>query len=89
MEKYRVLYEDRELYVLWKASGTAVQSARASVPDIMSMLRNERLERGDRNPYLGLVNRLDQPVEGLFLVAKTEQAAADLSRQIRDHVHME
>ncbi len=89
MEKYRVLYEDRELYVLWKASGTAVQSARASVPDIMSMLRNERLERGDRNPYLGLVNRLDQPVEGLFLVAKTEQAAADLSRQIRDHVHTE
>ncbi len=89
MEKYRILYEDKELFVIWKPSGIAVQSARASVPDVMSMLQNELVGRGDKSPYLGLVNRLDQPVEGIFLVAKNQRAAADLSRQVSDHTHME
>ena len=66
-----------------------MQSARASVPDLMSMLRNDLLEEGMKNPYLGLVNRLDQPVEGILLVAFNEKAAADLSRQVADHIHME
>ena len=66
-----------------------MQSARASVPDLMSMLRNDLLEEGIKNPYLGLVNRLDQPVEGILLVAFNEKAAADLSRQVADHIHME
>lgn len=89
MEKYRILYEDDTLFVLWKASGVPVQSARVSVPDVMSMLRNDMAERGAPAFYPGLVNRLDQPVEGLFLVAKNEKAAAELGRQINDHVRME
>lgn len=55
----------------------------------MSLLRNEMLERGEKKPYLGLVNRLDQPVEGIVLIGKNEKAAADLSRQVTDHIHME
>lgn len=89
MEKYKIVYEDEQLFVLWKASGTPVQSARVTIPDVMSMLRNELLERGIPSPYLGLVHRLDQPVEGLFLAARTEQAAAELGRQVRSHIHME
>lgn len=89
MKKYKILYEDRELLVVWKPSGIAVQSARPSVPDVMSMLRNEMAERGERHPYLGLVNRLDQPVEGIFLMAKTKRTAAELNRQISDHILME
>ena len=89
MEKYKIIYEDSFLYVIWKASGLPVQSARACVPDLMSMLRNRLLEKGVNAPYLAPVNRLDQPVEGLLLVAAEEGAAADLSRQAAGHIHME
>ena len=89
MKKYEILYRDEDFCVIHKRAGLAVQSARASVPDLMSMLRNDLLEEGMKNPYLGLVNRLDQPVEGILLVAFNEKAAADLSRQVADHIHME
>ena len=89
MKKYEILYRDEDLCVIYKCAGLAVQSARASVPDLMSMLRNEFLAENIRNPYLGLVNRLDQPVEGILLIAFNEKAAADLSRQVADHIHME
>lgn len=89
MRNYTILYEDKDLFVLYKPPGIPVQSARASAPDMMSMLRNELLERGEKQPYLGLVNRLDQPVEGILLVGRNEKAAADLSRQVQDHTHME
>lgn len=89
MKNYRIVYEDDALFVIWKASGMPVQSARASVPDVMCLLRNTLRERGTDSPYLGLIHRLDQPVEGIFLVAKEERAAAALSRQVQEHVHME
>ena len=89
MKKYEILYRDEDLCVIHKRAGLAVQSARASVPDLMSMLRNDLLEEGMKNPYLGLVNRLDQPVEGILLVAFNEKAAADLSRQMTYEVKPE
>ena len=89
MKKYKIIYDDQDLLVVCKFAGLAVQSARVSTPDLMSLLRNEMLERGEKKPYLGLVNRLDQPVEGIVLIGKNEKAAADLSRQVTDHIHME
>lgn len=89
MERYRILYEDRDLLVVYKAAGVAVQSARVTVPDVMSMLEGELAKREGRRPYLGLVNRLDQPVEGIFLVGKDERAAAELGRQVGEHEEME
>ena len=89
MERYKILYEDQDVLVIHKYQGLAVQSARPAIPDLMSMLRNRALERGEKQPYLGLVNRLDQPVEGILLVGKNEQSAAELSRQASDHVRME
>lgn len=89
MKKYTILYKDRDIFVLYKPSGIPVQSARAAVPDVMSMLRNELFVQGESCPYLGLVNRLDQPVEGILLVGRNEKAAADLSRQVQDHIRME
>ena len=65
MKKYKIIYDDQDLLVVCKFAGLAVQSARVSTPDLMSLLRNEMLERGEKKPYLGLVNRLDQPVEGI------------------------
>lgn len=88
MKKYRILYEDKDVFVIYKPPGLAVQSARPSVPDVMSMLQNELLERGKKDVHPRLVNRLDQPVEGIFLIAGNEKAAAYLSRQVQEHVHM-
>ena len=62
MKKYKIIYDDQDLLVVCKFAGLAVQSARVSTPDLMSLLRNEMLERGEKKPYLGLVNRLDQRV---------------------------
>jgi len=46
-----------------------------------SMLRTYRMQKGDPS-YIGVVHRLDQPVSGVMVFAKTKEAAADLSRQI-------
>lgn len=89
MKKYRILYEDKDIFVLWKPAGLAVQSARPSVPDVMSRLANDLRERGIEKPRIYLINRLDQPVEGIFLAARNDRAAAELNRQVQDHVHME
>lgn len=89
MKKYKILYEDQDLFVIFKPAGLAVQSARPSVPDVMSQLSNEMFERTGKRTQLHLINRLDQPVEGIFLVAANEKAAADLNRQVNDHIHME
>lgn len=88
MERYKIIYEDQDVLVIHKYPGLAVQSARSMTPDLVSMLRNRALEQGEAKPYLGLVNRLDQPVEGILLVGK-RKAAAELSRQVSDHIHME
>ena len=89
MKKFKILYEDRDLFVIYKPHGLAVQSARPTVPDVMSQLANELFERTGKRMQLYLVNRLDQPVEGIFLVAANEKAAADLNRQVNDHAYME
>ena len=72
-----IVYEDRELLVLHKPAGLAVESASVTAPDVVSMLKSYL-----KTTYVGLVHRLDQPVEGLFVVAKTKAAAADLTRQL-------
>ncbi|MCD8097267.1 MAG: RluA family pseudouridine synthase [Lachnospiraceae bacterium] len=85
MKKYEIVFEDSDLFVICKCAGLACQSGRPTEPDLMSFLKNECLERGEREPYLALINRLDQPVEGLLLVAKNARAAAFLSEQAREH----
>lgn len=48
MERYKIIYEDEALLVVWKPSGVPIQSARIAVPDIMSLLRNHLQEQGRR-----------------------------------------
>ena len=88
MNDFKILYEDPDLMVVFKPAGMATQSARTTVPDLMSRLQNEMLLRKEK-VSLKLVNRLDQPVEGILLVAKTKEAAADLSRRTEENTHME
>lgn len=77
--KTEIIYEDRELLVVRKPAGLATQTARVGQADVVSELKNY-----SRSPYLGIVHRLDQPVEGLLVFARTRGAAAALSGQLAE-----
>lgn len=78
-----ILYEDKEIIVCHKAAGIAVQSARIGMPDMESTLKNYLVAKNPgKMPYLGVVHRLDQPVEGVIVFAKNKKAAAGLTGQI-------
>lgn len=76
-----VLHEDSHLLVIHKPAGIAVQSARVGQMDVESELRNY-LARQKKPAFVGLVHRLDQPVEGVLVVAVTKDAAARLNKQL-------
>ncbi len=78
-----ILYEDDALLVCVKPSGCPVETARIAQSDLVSLLKNYLVKKGEK-PYIGVVHRLDQPVEGVMVFAKTRAAAADLSAQVRD-----
>lgn len=75
-----ILFEDKEIIVCHKPSGIATQSARIGTQDMVSLLKNHLA--GSRPPYLAVIHRLDQPVEGLLVFAKTPKAAKALSGQL-------
>lgn len=78
-----ILYEDKEIIVCHKAAGIAVQSARIGIPDMESTLKNSLVAKNPgKMPYLGVVHRLDQPVEGVLVFAKNKKSAAGLTGQI-------
>lgn len=77
----QILYEDTAIIVCKKPAGVATQTKRLGQADMESLLKNYRAGKGEP-PYVGVVHRLDQPVEGVMVFAKTREAAADLSRQI-------
>ena len=81
-----ILYEDRSLIVIKKPPYFPVQSAKASRPDCMSALKNLLKERDQMSgePYIGLIHRLDEPVEGIMVFAKTKEAAGILSAELAD-----
>lgn len=60
-----------------------VQSANLRMKDMVSVLKNDcRACAPQKEPYLGVVHRLDQPVQGVIVFAKTKKAAASLSAQM-------
>ena len=85
--KTKILAEEKDFLVCFKPSGLAVQSAKASEADMVSELKNYLAKTtGSGSAYLGLIHRLDQPVSGILVFAKNQNAAANLSRQVAEHV---
>lgn len=81
-----MIREDGQILVVRKPAGLAVQNRKASQMDLEHILMNYLAEKeGKGSPRLHVIHRLDQPVEGLLVFAKTEEAAAVLSRQIQMH----
>ena len=87
MEKYQkidILYEDNHLLVVHKPINIPVCKDESNDYDLLSMLKDYIKEKYHKNGnvYLGLVHRLDRPVEGIMVFAKTSKAAERLSKQI-------
>ena len=76
LRKENILFEDKDILVYHKPAGIATQTARLGEQDVVSQVKNYL-----KNSYLGLVHRLDQPVEGILVFAKTKEAAAQLGSQ--------
>lgn len=82
IEKY-ILFEDSEILVLKKPAGIAVQNAGFGSMDLESAIKNYLAAKNPgKMPYLGVIHRLDQPVEGVLVFAKNASAAKELSRQL-------
>lgn len=84
--KLNILHEDSDLIVCEKPAGVPSQSDRSMAVDMVSQIKNYLFQStGESNAYVGIVHRLDRPVGGIMVFAKTKQAAADLSRQLQTH----
>ena len=81
-----ILFEDDHVPVVKKDAGIPVQAGKMRMMDLQGLIKNElyRRNRKGGEPYLGLIHRLDQPVEGVMVFAKTPFAAGALSEQVTD-----
>lgn len=79
-----ILYEDNDIIVCHKAPGVSSQQERSYDPDMVSMLMNHFTKTGIKNPYVGVVHRLDKPVAGVIIYGKTKAATLSLSKQITE-----
>lgn len=81
----RILYEDNHLLAIEKPPGLLSQGDATGDADVLSVVKAFIKERDAKpgNVFLGLVHRLDRPVGGAMILAKTSKGAARLSEQIR------
>lgn len=79
-----ILYEDNHLLVALKPVNIPVCEDSSSDDDFLNMLKHYLEKKyNKKNAFLGLVHRLDRPVGGVMVFAKTSKAASRLSEQIR------
>lgn len=83
--KFKILFEDNHIIVIEKPVNIPVQQDASEDMDLLTMVKEDIKVRYNKpgNVYLGLVHRLDRPVGGAILFAKTSKAAARLSDLLR------
>jgi 23S rRNA pseudouridine1911/1915/1917 synthase len=81
-----VLYEDNHLLVVVKPAGLATMGVAPDKPSLLTEARQyiKRKYQKPGNVYLGVVSRLDAPVTGVVLLARTSKAAARLTEQFKN-----
>ena len=96
-----ILYEDNDIIVVIKPAGLESQSGKSFAPDMVSEIRKHlashpqdihkltketsTASKYPQPPYVGVIHRLDKPVSGVMVYAKTKRAAAALSEQVQSH----
>lgn len=88
MNKLNILYEDNHIIVVVKPPNIPSQGDKTEDEDMLTIIKGYIKEKYNKpgNVYLGLVHRLDRPVGGVMVFAKTSKAAARLSEQVRNKV---
>lgn len=86
LPKINIIYEDNHLLVVEKPVNIPVQEDKSKDTDMITILKKYRIEHENKkgDAFIGLVHRLDRPVGGIMVFAKTSKAASRLSEQIRN-----
>ncbi|CEP85828.1 RluA family pseudouridine synthase [Paraclostridium sordellii] len=81
-----VIYEDNHLLVVEKPVNVLSQGDDTNDKDMVNLLKNYLKVKYNKpgNVFVGLVHRLDRPVGGIMVFAKTSKAASRLSEQVRN-----
>lgn len=87
LPKINIIYEDNHLLVVEKPVGIPVQEDKSKDIDMIRLLKDYRIKNENKSgdAYIGLVHRLDRPVGGIMVFAKTSKAASRLSEEIRNN----
>lgn len=87
LPKLNIIYEDNHLLVVEKPTNIPVQEDSSKDINMLTILKNYRKvnERKPGEAFIGLVHRLDRPVRGIMVFAKTSKAASRLSDQIKQN----
>ena len=84
----RVLYTDQDIIVAVKPAGVESQAARKFAPDMISEIRKylviNKMCTPGKEPYVGVIHRLDKTVSGVMVYGRTKKAAAALSEQVQN-----
>lgn len=83
-----IVYEDEHLLIIDKPHNLLSQEDHTGDPDVLRLCKSylKKKEHKTSNVYLGLVQRLDRPVSGLMVLAKSSKSANKISKQIRDRI---
>ena len=85
MQNLHVIYEDNHIIVVEKPVNIPSQGDKTGDKDMLTIIKEYIKEKYNKpgDVYLGLVHRLDRPVGGVMVFAKTSKAASRLSEQVR------
>lgn len=85
MQPFKIIYEDNQIIVVEKIPNIPSQADKTGDTDMLTIIK-EYLKKKYHKPgnvYLGLIHRLDRPVGGVMVFAKTSKAASRLSEEVR------
>ena len=82
----KIIYEDNHIIIVEKEPNIPSQSDKTDDIDMLTLVKNYIKEKYNKpgEVYIGLVHRLDRPVGGIMIFARTSKAASRLSEQIRN-----
>lgn len=88
MDNVNVIYEDNHIIVVEKPVNIPSQGDKTGDIDMLTIIKEYLKKKYNKpgNVYLGLVHRLDRPVGGVMVFAKTSKAAARLSEEVREKI---